>query len=138
MLPHGGLFPEEVIVPWLELQSRVEEPSYTFNVSGVGIAGTSGELIVEVTNHGHLALVLQYLVLENGAVVDFPQSSVTRIGALEKRKLSVQCPVWPANSPFRVRIHSRLPNGQQQEHEVMALVQTRAMYRQNDPFAELE
>lgn len=48
--PHGGLFPEEVILPWLVFERNVERPSFTINVAGSGQANKQGEAALHILN----------------------------------------------------------------------------------------
>ena len=47
---HGGAFPEEVFVPWLEFVTSIEEASLEYKVDGRGQAGRKGYINLELTN----------------------------------------------------------------------------------------
>lgn len=48
--PHGGLFPEEVIVPWMMFEMNIEKPSFSIRVSGSGQANKEAKALLSITN----------------------------------------------------------------------------------------
>ena len=56
--PHGGLYPEEVIVPWLALARDVEKPAMIITISGRGTAGKHGQLALKVSNANDIGVGL--------------------------------------------------------------------------------
>lgn len=48
--PHGGLWPEEVVVPWLVTERVAAAAPLTARISGHGLARRSGELTLKLTN----------------------------------------------------------------------------------------
>ncbi len=48
--PHGGLFPEEVILPWLVFERNIERPSFSMSISGAGQANKEGEATLGILN----------------------------------------------------------------------------------------
>jgi hypothetical protein len=61
--PHGGLFPEEVIVPWYVFARDVIRPKVEISISGEGRARGSGTLQFKVLNLGDVDLILDEVVL---------------------------------------------------------------------------
>ena len=47
---HGGLFPEEVLVPWIEYAFNIARPKIEVTVTGSGYAENRGSLKIEVLN----------------------------------------------------------------------------------------
>ena len=60
---HGGLYPEEVIVPWLVFARDVKEPQVTVSISGIGTARKTAELQVAVMNADNRQVLVQQLEL---------------------------------------------------------------------------
>lgn len=54
--PHGGVWPEEVIIPWLEFQRDAEPPRVDGRISGAGVEGRDGEIEIHLTNSSPLEL----------------------------------------------------------------------------------
>jgi hypothetical protein len=48
--PHGGLFPEEVILPWLVFERNNERPSFFISITGAGQANKEGEATLRILN----------------------------------------------------------------------------------------
>jgi len=54
--PHGGLYPEEVIVPWIELVRDQLKPKIKCTLSGKGRARKQGSLRIELVNPSELRI----------------------------------------------------------------------------------
>jgi hypothetical protein len=78
--PHGGLYPEEVIVPWLALARDYVAPDVIARCSGSATAQTSAALIVEIDNLSEVALTATRLIL------------ATEAGTFAEHSLDVLCP----------------------------------------------
>jgi len=52
--PHGGVWPEEVIIPWLEFQRDAEPPHVAGRLVGKGVEGRDGEIEINLTNTSSL------------------------------------------------------------------------------------
>ena len=61
--PHGGLYPEEVIVPWIELVRDATMPAVTVTLRGSGQAGQSGQFILQLRNPGDISVTAVALSL---------------------------------------------------------------------------
>lgn len=59
--PHGGVYPEEVFIPWIELLRDVQLQPPTAELTGSGVAGAEGEMSLQVMNLGQVSLVLEAL-----------------------------------------------------------------------------
>ena len=71
---HGGLYPEEVIVPWLEFIRDVVRPLLTIKVTGSGEAQGSGILKLEVMNLSAERIKVESLEFSGS---DYPKTAVT-------------------------------------------------------------
>jgi hypothetical protein len=61
--PHGGLWPEEVVVPWLVAERIATAPALTARLSGHGLARGRGELTLTLTNPSAQVYTLVSLAL---------------------------------------------------------------------------
>ena len=81
--PHGGLFPEEVILPWLVFERNIERPSFSMSLAGAGQANKPGEATLSVLNTSSykatlLAVVINLGIHEEKTVINefvFPKSN---------------------------------------------------------------
>ena len=56
LFPHGGAFPEEVIIPWIELGKDAELPSVVCTIEGEAQEGTKGALRIAIQNRSNMAI----------------------------------------------------------------------------------
>jgi hypothetical protein len=61
--PHGGVFPEEVLVPWIELARDAQALSLKCRLTGSGVADKPGDVLLTVENPSDLTLELQRVQL---------------------------------------------------------------------------
>lgn len=54
--PHGGLYPEEIIIPWIEIVRDRETPSVICKVKGKGREGQEGEIVIEFINPSEIEI----------------------------------------------------------------------------------
>jgi len=93
--PHGGLFPEEVVVPWFEMLRDVEIPPVTCTASGKAKEGSEGQVTVGIVNPSQIELRVLALSLVFGKKrheISLNQS----IPALCERALVVAIREWPS------------------------------------------
>ena len=64
--PHGGVYPEEVIIPWIVYIRDYVAPEVVIELSGAGDAGTPGQLQVSIINYGDIAISLDQLHIQFG------------------------------------------------------------------------
>ena len=129
--PHGGLFPEEVIVPWMVFARDVEVPKLTVSISGEGTAGKGGQLILYVSNLGDVKVTLEEVRLQ------FPirgTQTVPHAVTLDPRMaehFQLDLEPWPTADDARqarARVRVRLPNGLAFEIEAQATIRSQDMY----------
>ena len=56
--PHGGLFPEEVIVPWFEYVRDFQEPDIRISMAGEAMAGREGIISIQVNNYSDFPIAI--------------------------------------------------------------------------------
>jgi hypothetical protein len=64
---HGGLSPEEVIVPWMVFARNVENPKVELSVSGDGVANQPGKLILTTVNSSQVNLHIVHYEIDFGS-----------------------------------------------------------------------
>jgi hypothetical protein len=93
--PHGGVWPEEVIIPWLEFQRDIEPPSVHGRISGSGIEGREGDIEIYLTNSSPLELEVISVSIEGGEVTyEFPIKQ--KLPALDAKAITRRLSSWPS------------------------------------------
>lgn len=133
--PHGGLYPEEVMVPWVTMETQVEAPDLAVFARGSGTTGAMGELVLSIANPSRYSVVLEQLELEDDIVLSGP---VVSLSPFQNAEATFPVQNWPAASSLELRAIFRLPSGEHFIKNVTARLETRALYKQNDPLADLE
>jgi hypothetical protein len=136
--PHGGLFPEEVLVPWLEF-TRDRAP-FTVEVAlrGKGEEGKAGRGVLTVVNLGYVPIKLV------GLTTDMSGTRVVlyeKVGALDKRSIDVVLPKWPSRQELEsleMCLTYELPDGQPVRREFPPELETESIYTKPDILGELE
>ncbi len=95
--PHGGLYPEEVLTPWIEFVRDATIPVIEVLVSGEGDAGTSGTLKITLKNPGTFTLKVNRLTLRFGQVEVLLPLNETLEG-MKKKEMDVTLEEWPVKS----------------------------------------
>jgi hypothetical protein len=98
LYPHGGLFPEEVIIPWIVLARDVVRPKLNITITGRGTARKSGSLSIKIMNMSDLQLVVEDLSirLKNGPEMRKPLG--INVGARSEEIISTIYEPWPSAS----------------------------------------
>jgi len=93
--PHGGIWPEEVIIPWLEFQRDVESPRVDGRISGAGVEGRDGEIEIHLTNSSPLELEVLSVAIEGDDLNhQFPLNQ--KLSARDAKAFSRRLSPWPS------------------------------------------
>lgn len=110
--PHGGLYPEEVIVPWIELVRDVALPKLTTKLSGSGQAGRQGMMTIQIRNPEEIAVTIMELTLTfGGRDVVLPVNMT--IAPLKDGEQQLTVATWPAMAEVEqmvAQLSVKLPN----------------------------
>lgn len=139
LYPHGGLFPEEVIVPWVAYERDVRVPSIDVSISGSGIARREGVLEVHVVNMDMRAVTVSQLefILADGARVVRTELAV---GPQADQQFRVDLEPWfSAEEADMVKASVRvvLNNGLEFELPADLSVEAEDMYRRDNILEDL-
>lgn len=113
LYPHGGLYPEEVIVPWIEMVRDVTMPDVFATLSGSGHAGQSGQLTLQLRNPGDIpvtAVALSILINEQHVNLQIDQVAPP----YSEQSFRLSWAPWPGQaeaSRMTVTLNLQLPNG---------------------------
>jgi len=136
--PHGGLFPEEVIVPWFVFQRDAQPARPEITLCGTGEAEMSGEVSVSILNQSPLALECRQISFSYGGKLDCNW----HIPPLTECLFSATLTPWPPKSA-EGKVNASLlfvqPNGATFTIETNAALQIKVLYdRPDDLLKELE
>jgi hypothetical protein len=93
--PHGGVWPEEVIIPWLEFQRDAEPPHVDGRISGAGIEGRDGEVEIHITNCSPLELEILSVSIE-GDELNYQLPINQKLPARDARAITRRLSPWPS------------------------------------------
>ncbi len=129
--PHGGLFPEEVLIPWFVFARDAKPVLPEVTVIGKGEAEASGELEISVINCSKLELECLQIELSNGA-----RKNVNWIiGKLDSGDFKTDISPWPKKSDLdkiQLTLKFRQPNGLLFSCETKANLEVQTLYDRDD------
>jgi len=129
--PHGGLFPEEVIVPWFVFQRDAQPASIEITLSGAGEAEMSGKVSVSILNQSPLALECREIRFSHGVALNVNW----HISPLSQCQFEQSLAPWPPKSAEGKVTASVLfvqPNGATFTRETNADLQIKVLYDRSD------
>jgi len=136
---HGGLFPEEVIIPWIAFVRDDTKPNIKVRVTGRADAGKPGTLMIAVTNLSDVDVALTVVDLDFGGrkerldiEFDIPRQSAEQLG------LDIQ--QWPSNAELgmsRCNCQIMQPNGLVFAVDAVIDIQSDEMYRSESILEDL-
>lgn len=132
--PHGGLYPEEVIVDWWVYVRQPQPVEIRAILRGKGRPRKPATIELEIHNLSSVALTLVGLQERAGRLsIAMPQM---RLNAYSTEKIQVQIDAFP-DSPHMLQIDAlfRTPSGDLHQSPVEVHLETEAMY-QTEPILE--
>lgn len=132
---HGGLYPEEVIVPWLLYERDTEIPTPFVRLYGAGQSGREGTAKLEVRNPARFPITLESLeIVFSGGRSDRLAVSLT-IGSLNTTRDSVGVSQWPTKGELpgcAATAHFRLASGRSFNCDVTVELAAQELYSRDD------
>lgn len=137
---HGGLFPEEVLVPWIELERDVVPVQegrvrVQVRITGKGRAGQPGILDIQVINPYEVALVLSSLYLSIGEEQRLETFDLdSDVPAVGESHYTVELSPWPSADEAQHTTASvviRWPSGEYVEIQAEADIESEELYRRS-------
>ncbi|GIV67866.1 hypothetical protein [Caldilinea sp.] len=129
--PHGGLFPEEAIVPWFVFERDARQPDVSIMVSGKGEAQSAGAMTIRVTNLGQISLECLAITMSHGAQVN----GTWGVPPLQETEFTVSLHPWPVKADLatlRAELLFRQPSGRTFTIEVAPSFEVQALYERDD------
>lgn len=136
--PHGGAWPEEVLIPFFVLakdQKLLPPKAY---LEGTGVAGRTSQavLVVENPNPASVEVVQLELILETTRIE--PMKGI--VNAMSRAELFFNLNHWPEKKVLKngqARLIYRLPGGKQDVVSVELRLTSLEMYEQSDILGDL-
>lgn len=131
LFPHGGIFPEEVILPWIELTRDLVQPEATIRLNGTGQARRDGTFNISVLNKSDITLTIEKIVLTNRLGFTITLDSGRSIPPRSTGEIDVPYTPWPSAGnleSMRATSFVRLPNQKEFEYPTEVFVQSEDFY----------
>jgi hypothetical protein len=139
--PHGGLYPEEVIVPWIVLERDWKQPELDAAFEGEAMAGTRGLAAITLSNFSEVALrpTQLELALDTGRKTFSLDAPV--IGPKSTGSLQLELASWPTEAQLAnmtASVTVALPTGRTFEVTVDVQLTSRELYQRDDILGGLD
>jgi len=128
--PHGGLFPEEAIVPWFVFQRDAQKINLQITMLGKAESGKPGVAIINVINASQIKLECLSVSLSTKTQAD----GTWQILPLCETKLQIAFNTWPSKSDLenlKARLLFQQPNGATFTVEVKPLLEVTSLYERD-------
>lgn len=131
--PHGGITPEEVLIPWAVYARDLEFRLPTFEVTGKGEAEQPGTLLIRAVNPNQVPLTVGQVTgsLSQWASLPLPWL----LPANDVTQLEIPLSRWPKSSDLpalQLRLSIRAGEGAAQEVDAQINLQSEELYSSND------
>jgi len=136
--PHGGLFPEEVMIPWFLFRRDAQLPALEITMTGTGEADMNGDVFVSIINSSLLELKCHSIEFSHGAIIN----GNWKIPPLSRHEFQASLTPWPPKSAEGNVVASLLfsqPNGVTFTRKTMTELHVKVLYdRPDDLLKELD
>ena len=135
--PHGGLSPEEVLIPWFEFTQGYPPIRLDVELSGKGEEGKQVTGVLSVRNSSDVTIKVTSLTSKIGLTCPIE----VEVGPLKKRDIDVKFPKWPSKlelDGLLMDLNYVLPDGQPVKHEFKPKLEAESIYEKPNILSELE
>lgn len=135
--PHGGLFPEEVLVPWFEFTRDRALLVVKVTLRGKGEEGKAGMGVLTVVNLSDVPFKVTTLTVD---ALGISCAIEKEVGALQSRSIDVTLSKWPSRKDLEglvMCLTYLLPDGQLVKLEFRPELETESIYEKSDILGEL-
>lgn len=138
--PHGGLFPEEVIIPWIVFERNVPKPDIEITVSGEGQTNRPAALSILVTNSSRINLTIKEVEVNFGIDKVTIHSVEQLINKYKTEEINFEIASWPSSEQKmsgQLHVIIRLPDGDEIEYlPTLEEVKITEIYTRDKSFLE--
>lgn len=113
---HGGLFPEEVVIPWMVFERNIEKPNIEFVLSGAGRATLPGKIFVSAINPSTIDLAITRVEINFGGDMIFSLELMKDMPGMKKTEFEIDIPIWPSSEQVslgKAQFTISLPSGEE-------------------------
>ena len=135
--PHGGVFPRNVLIPWIQFTRDRAEITLSASITGSGISGSLGKLRLEVSNTNKVAVEVIEITL---TAMNLQIETNISLGPLKKEAAEWSVARWPEKkllSTIKAKMTYVLPNGERKTTEVIPTLTAEEMYSRNTTLDDL-
>jgi hypothetical protein len=126
--PHGGVFPEEVLIPWVQFTRDRDPVSLSVRLTGRGVAGASGQMKLEATNASDVRVEI---VQVNLTFMNVRISTSLSVAPLKRGSIDLTLTNWPQRkdlATMEATITYAMPTGDRQIHSLVPELTVEEMY----------
>ncbi len=131
--PHGGAFPEEVLIPWWVIKRDLCLLDPTVIISGRAMSGRSGILFIKISNANSVFIDLVGLDLTLGVSTTSPLNN--RVSGMDSVTIELPWGPWPTIQQVKEAkclLHYKFPNNNFASTTVKIEIIAEDMYGQTD------
>jgi hypothetical protein len=113
---HGGLFPEEVVIPWMVFERNTARPELEIIISGEGQANTEAKIKLSVTNPSSINVTIVKLDICFGSDKNYSFDLSLDVPGLDPKDKELDIPSWPSSDQVtlgKAIVTVRLPSGEE-------------------------
>jgi hypothetical protein len=113
---HGGLFPEEVIIPWMIFERNIAKPELDFTISGEGRANQPGKVHISIINPSSLNIIIAKIELNFSGDKTFSYTVLREVKGLAQTEFDIDLQAWPSSEQVALGkslVIVRLPSGEE-------------------------
>ncbi len=134
--PHGGLFPEEVLIPWWTVERDATLSPLVCSVHGKGVSGRDAMLVIKVDNPNAVSVKVEELLLNWLSEMPRVDETVNPMSSLA-HSLMVRWPSVREAESATARLRYSLPNGTPLEAVAEVRLESEEMYTRDNPLEDL-
>jgi len=138
---HGGLFPEEVIVPWYVFMKPEVRPNVSIVLSGKGQSQKKATASIVITNSSNIVITLEKIIIDCQSIERIEKDYSLEISPLSKCEIQFDFSSWPSQNDKRnmLAIASiRSQHGLIYELEIEKAFQSEDLYSSTDILGDLQ
>ena len=127
---HGGVYPEEVFVPWLEFRRDARMEDLVCRLDGRGVAGREGTIRLQVFNPNSVkARLIELRIVAEGREVPFSlDSSVPPMNNLSVDRVWAPWPTRRALADLKALVLVKLASGEERTFSATASLESEELY----------
>lgn len=138
---HGGLFPEEVIIPWYVFMKPEVKPNVSIILTGKGQSRKRATAKIVIINSSNMSITLERIIIDYHAIERIEHDNHIEIPPLSQNEISIEFSSWPTQNDKKdlLAIASiRSPYGIIHEFDIEKSFQSEDIYSTTDILEELQ